>query len=214
IVMLIIYTGAGLGGDEHILTLSALFIPQPQGLADIKFGHILPVVGCAVEYVDAELQGVQHRLLGNVIIGGIIIHFLCKILGSGLGWFLVLVAGTAGNAFNILLRTGQHLSVGFSTAVFGAIGILTGLELKRQFRIKGVLLPLGAGLSLLAMLGSGGERTDLGAHFWGLAVGCGIGVLVASFPVFLKWCNAWQRQLFFLAVSLLIVLGCWQLAFS
>ncbi|MBU4261237.1 MAG: rhomboid family intramembrane serine protease [Proteobacteria bacterium] len=154
------------------------------------------------------------HVLGNVIIGGIIIHFLCKILGSGLGWFLVLVAGTAGNAFNILLRTGQHLSVGFSTAVFGAIGILTGLELKRQFRIKGVLLPLGAGLSLLAMLGSGGERTDLGAHFWGLAVGCGIGVLVASFPVFLKWCNAWQRQLFFLAVSLLIVLGCWQLAFS
>ena len=153
------------------------------------------------------------HVLGNVIIGGIIIHFLCKILGSGLGWFLVLIAGISGNSFNILLRTGQHLSVGFSTAVFGAIGILTGLELKRQFKLKGVLLPLGAGLSLLAMLGSGGERTDLGAHFWGLVAGCGIGVLAATFPVFLKWCNAWQRQLFFLAVFFLVVLGCWLLAF-
>ncbi|MEW6521178.1 MAG: rhomboid family intramembrane serine protease [Thermodesulfobacteriota bacterium] len=164
------------------------------------------------------LHADPEHVLGNVIIGGIIIHFLCKILGSGLGWFLVLAAGTAGNSLNILLRTGQHLSVGFSTAVFGAIGILTGLELKRQFRLKGVLLPLGAGLSLLAMLGSGGEsggaRTDLGAHFWGLAAGCAIGVLVACFPVFLKWCNAWQRQLFFLAAALVIVLGCWQLAFS
>lgn len=154
------------------------------------------------------------HVLGNVIIGGTIIHFLCKILGSGLGWFLVLVVGIAGNGLNILLRTGQHLSVGFSTAVFGAIGILTGLELKRQFKLQGILLPLGAGLSLLAMLGSGGERTDLGAHFWGLAAGIAIGVLAACFPVFLKWCNAWQRQLFFLVVAMLVVLGGWRLAFS
>ncbi|MBI5556004.1 MAG: rhomboid family intramembrane serine protease [Deltaproteobacteria bacterium] len=154
------------------------------------------------------------HVLGNVIIGGIIIHFLCKILGSGLGWFLVLMSGIAGNGLNIFLRSGQHLSVGFSTAVFGAIGILTGLELKRQLKIKGVLLPLGAGLSLLAMLGSGGERTDLGAHFLGLIAGCGIGVAVASFPLFLQWCNTWQRQLLFFAVAFLIVLGSWRLAFS
>lgn len=154
------------------------------------------------------------HVLGNVIIGGIIIHFLCKILGSGLGWFFVLVAGIAGNGLNIYLRTGQHVSVGFSTAVFGAIGILTGLELKRQLTLKGVLLPLGAGLSLLAMLGSGGERTDLGAHFMGLVAGCAIGAAAASFPIFLKWCNVWQRQLAFFIISLLLVLGAWLLAFS
>jgi len=94
------------------------------------------------------------------------------------------------------------------------IGILTGLELKRQLTLKGVLLPLGAGLSLLAMLGSGGERTDLGAHFMGLVAGCAIGAAAASFPIFLKWCNVWQRQLAFFIISLLLVLGAWLLAFS
>ncbi len=154
------------------------------------------------------------HVLGNVVIGGIVIHFLCKILGSGLGWFLVLAAGTAGNGFNIILRSGQHLSVGFSTAVFGAIGILTGLELKRQFKLRGLLLPFGAGVSLLAMLGSSGERTDLGAHFCGLLAGIGIGIIVALFPAFLAWCNTWKRQFFLWALSVTVVLGCWQLAFS
>ena len=154
------------------------------------------------------------HVLGNVVIGGIVIHFLCKILGSGLGWLLVLLAGTAGNTMNIFFHSEQHLSVGFSTAVFAAVGILTGLELKRSFRLKNVILPLGAGASLLAMLGSGGERTDLGAHFWGLVAGGAVGVFAASFPQFLKWCNLWYRQLFFFVVAALIVLGCWMQAFS
>jgi membrane associated rhomboid family serine protease len=154
------------------------------------------------------------HVMGNVVIGGIIIHFLCKILGSGLGCLLVLFAGIMGNSMNIFLRGEQHLSVGFSTAVFGAVGILTGLELKRQKKLRGILLPLGAGGGLLAMLGSSGERTDLGAHFWGLVVGAAIGALAAAFPLFLKWSNAWQRQLVFFALSFLIIWGSWQLALS
>ncbi len=43
-------------------------------------------------------------------------------------------------------------------------------------------LPLGAGLALLSMLGSGGERTDLMAHLFGfmtgLILGAFYGVLV------------------------------------
>lgn len=154
------------------------------------------------------------HVLGNVIIGGMVIHFLCKILGSGLGWLLVLAAGILGNSLNIFLRAEQHLSVGFSTAVFGAIGILTGLELKRQLRLQGIILPLGAGLSLLAMLGSSGERTDLGAHFWGLLAGVAIGFLAALFPTFLTWSNSWKRQFCFLMSTLLLVIGGWWLAFS
>lgn len=153
------------------------------------------------------------HVLGNVIIGGIVIHFLCKILGSGLGWFLVIMAGTLGNGINIFLRTSQHLSVGFSTAVFGAIGILTGLELKRQMRLRGILLPLGAGGGLLAMLGSEGERTDLGAHFWGLVAGLLLGFLVAYLPSFLKWSSSWSRQFFFFLLAVLTVTGSWVLAF-
>jgi membrane associated rhomboid family serine protease len=107
------------------------------------------------------------HVFSNAVIGGIVIHFLCKILGSGLGWLLVLLAGCLGNSINIIFQGKFHNAVGFSTAVFGAIGILCGIEVKRRQGIKGLLLPLGAGLSLLAMLGSEGERTDFGAHLWG-----------------------------------------------
>lgn len=152
------------------------------------------------------------HVLGNVVIGGIVIHFLCKILGGGLGWLFVVLAGIAGNSVNVYLRSEQHLSVGFSTAVFGAVGVLTGLELKRQCSLKSLILPLGAGAGLLAMLGSSGERTDLGAHLWGLVAGVGIGFVVACLPVFLKWCNNWKLQLLFFAIAVLVVVGSWQLA--
>ncbi|MGB6291208.1 MAG: rhomboid family intramembrane serine protease, partial [Desulfobulbales bacterium] len=59
------------------------------------------------------------HLVGNIIIGGVLVHFLCRLLGNGLGWFLILASGTLGNLMNILLHGNSHNSVGFSTAVFG-----------------------------------------------------------------------------------------------
>ncbi len=120
------------------------------------------------------------HLAGNIVLGGAIIHLLCRVVGTGLGWALIFMAGISGNLLNVLLRRSQHLSVGFSTAVFGAVGILCGLEIVRRRSLQGMLLALGAGLGLLAMLGTGGERVDLGAHFWGFAVGVALG-LVTSF---------------------------------
>jgi rhomboid protease GluP len=115
------------------------------------------------------------HLFGNVLIGGVVVHFLCKEIGSGIGWFSVLLAGTLGNLFNLLWRNTEHLSVGFSTAVFGAIGILCGLAVHRLTRPGDFLLPLGAGASLLAFLGTSGKHTDLGAHLWGLVCGLALG---------------------------------------
>ena len=37
-------------------------------------------------------------------------------------------------------------------------------------------MPLAAGLGLTAMLGTGGENTDLGAHIFGFLVGVPLGV--------------------------------------
>ncbi|MDR9501763.1 MAG: rhomboid family intramembrane serine protease [Desulfurivibrionaceae bacterium] len=115
------------------------------------------------------------HLVGNVVLGGVIIHLLCKVLGTGLGWALIVMTGVSGNLVNVMLHRSQHLSVGFSTAVFGAVGLLCGLEMVRRRRWQGVLLALGAGLGLLAMLGTGGERVDLGAHLWGFVVGLVMG---------------------------------------
>ena len=85
---------------------------------------------------------------------------------------------------NIILHGSSHNSVGFSTAVFGTIGILSGYQAanRRTAAMKEILLPLAAGAGLLAFLGAGGPRTDLGAHFFGLLAGAVIGGLLVFLP--------------------------------
>lgn len=152
------------------------------------------------------------HLLGNICFGAVLVHYVCKRVGVGLGWSLVLCSGVLGNLVNVMVRAGDHHAVGFSTAVFGAVGILCGLELQMGSR-RGVLLPMGGGAALLAMLGAGGERTDLGAHFWGLAVGCLLGGLVARLPGrYLRAADSLPVQTVLLAVCAAALWGCWRLA--
>jgi membrane associated rhomboid family serine protease len=128
------------------------------------------------------LHGDVVHLISNLAIGGLFIWLLCRELGSGLTWFLLLVAGVAGNLFNSLLQSRLHDSVGASTAVFGAVGILSALSLVRyrHFLSKRWPLPVAAALALLSILGSEGKHTDLGAHLFGLLAGLVIGLLTET----------------------------------
>jgi membrane associated rhomboid family serine protease len=118
------------------------------------------------------------HLAGNVVFGILIVGRLARDLGSGLTWMLVLAAGMGGNYINALLQSPQHDAVGASTAVFGAVGILAGVNLIRYRKPlwRRWALPLAGAFGLLAMLGASGERTDLGAHLFGLLVGVGLGI--------------------------------------
>ncbi len=121
------------------------------------------------------LHGDAAHLMGNITFGALFGILLARALGAGLTWFAVLLAGAAGNALNAWLQSPQHTAVGASTAVFAALGMLAGLMLRQQrdrWR-RGLRrwTPLGAGLMLLAWLGVGGERTDIGAHLAGFAAG-------------------------------------------
>jgi membrane associated rhomboid family serine protease len=115
-------------------------------------------------------SGPEH-LLSNLVFGGVFMHLLCRELGGGVGWLLTLGAAGLANAINVLIQGPGHLAIGASTAVFAALGLLSGLGSPREKRWPAVLAPLGAGLALLAWLGSGGQRTDVGAHLFGFAVG-------------------------------------------
>ena len=68
--------------------------------------------------------------------------------------------------------------MGASTVVFGAVGILAALSLVRNRRHLQSRwpLPVAAGLALLALLGTEGKQTDLGAHLFGFAFGIGLGL--------------------------------------
>ncbi len=118
------------------------------------------------------------HLLGNMVIGGVFMVRLCRDLGAGAGWSLVLASGMLGNLTNALLQHPDHRAVGASTAVFGAVGLLAaiGLIRYRHNLRKRWPIPIAAALALLALLGSSGERTDLGAHLFGFACGFGLGL--------------------------------------
>lgn len=124
------------------------------------------------------LHADELHLLGNLTIGGVFILFLCRALGSGLAWSLLLACGTCGNLLNAWVQSPLHRSVGASTAVFGAVGLLAAINLLHdgQRLRQRWYLPLAAALALLALLGSEGENTDLGAHLFGFAVGIGLGL--------------------------------------
>jgi membrane associated rhomboid family serine protease len=118
------------------------------------------------------------HLFGNLTIGGLFISRLCKDLGAGLGWSLLLASGLLGNWLNAWIQHPAHQSIGASTAVFGAVGLSAAMGLLR-FRLnlrQRWPLPIAAALALLALLGSSGEGTDLGAHLFGFVSGIGLGL--------------------------------------
>lgn len=121
-------------------------------------------------------RDVAH-LLGNLCIGGVFVFILCRELGSGLAWSLILASGALGNLANALAQPAVHDSVGASTAVFGTVGILAALSAVRyrHHLQRRWALPVAAALALLVLLGSEGKDTDLGAHFFGFSAGTILG---------------------------------------
>lgn len=122
------------------------------------------------------------HVMANAIAGAIFLSAVCRVLGPGLGSTLVLLAGAGGNFANALLHGSLHVSVGASTSVFGAVGLLGGLGVgqrrRRGARGRRAWMPIAAGFALLAMLGMG-ERVDLSAHLFGFLVGGILGILAA-----------------------------------
>jgi len=98
--------------------------------------------------------------------------------GFGVGPFMLLVAGTLGNLINAHLYKTAHLSIGASTAIMGAAGLLVAFQITQKakpFRLNN-LMPIFAGVVLIAMF-SQGENTDVWAHVFGFFSGLGSGII-------------------------------------
>lgn len=153
------------------------------------------------------------HLLNNCILGGFLLHFFFLLVGNGLGLFSLLCTAAAGNYINVVLHGPGHIFVGFSTAIFAVIGLLSMLRYSNNSPTIGshVFVPLMAGVALLAMLGSSGERTDLGAHFFGLLCGLLFGK-VLGLRLIRRLKDSLFLQTFLFVSSLLAVLISWMLA--
>ena len=130
------------------------------------------------------LHGDLAHVSANLATGLLFAAFVLPHLGTGLTWLGIVLSGALGNAVNAWGYRGEaHASIGASTAVFGALGILVGAEFMGRLgsahtrRLWQLVLPLGAGLALLAYLGVGEEHAniDFMAHFWGFAAGLPLG---------------------------------------
>jgi membrane associated rhomboid family serine protease len=82
---------------------------------------------------------------------------------------------------NALYQGSHHVSVGASTAIFGAVGALSALALFRRGEgmWKRWVVSVGAGAALLALMGGPGGRTDYGAHLFGALAGFLLGLPAA-----------------------------------
>jgi membrane associated rhomboid family serine protease len=155
------------------------------------------------------------HLAGNAVALVVLMTAACWHLGPGLGAWLLLLAGAAGNLLTAAVHGGGHSSVGASTAVFAAVGILAAHRVVTPARVGAGLgarkrwVVVAAALALLAMLGTG-PHADVLAHLFGFAAGGGLGLLTAltrrhelSGPV----------QWLLLAGAGGAVAGAWRLAF-
>lgn len=166
----------------HNLTLIGFSLPERGAIDLYEFGaaHAASITGgqwwrCITALT---LHSGPVHLLSNLAIGGVFIILLCRELGSGLAWSLLLASGALGNLINAWVQSPAHRSVGASTAVFGAVGILAAISMMRyrHHLQRRWFVPVAAGVALLAILGTEGKQTDLGAHLFGFITGVLLGM--------------------------------------
>ena len=112
--------------------------------------------------------------------GGVWFGYLAaRQLGSGTAWLLIVTGAALANGVDAQWAPPMYRSVGASTAVFTALGLMAAHSWKLRFPLRQSWArrwaPLVAGTVLLGWLGTAGEGTDIVAHLLGFLVGCALG---------------------------------------
>lgn len=150
------------------------------------------------------------HLIGNMVGLAIFGSAVCGITGAGVGILLISAAGLCGNLLTAALHQSHHLSVGASTAVFGAVGVLVAHQVRHRITRPGGLtwrtfLPVGAGMALLGFL-SAGPRVDIMAHLLGMLAGGFLGAVYG-----MRWSRPPSRpvQVVCAVVAFAVFVGAW-----
>ena len=131
------------------------------------------------------LHGDLMHLIGNLLVGAAFITFVVRSIGPFKGWGLTLLCGTLGNALTSWSYYPDHFSsIGASTSVFAALGILSGLGIAESLPSRPhlpwlrILTPFMAGVVLLGMLGASQDpHTDVLGHICGFGFGLPAGIV-------------------------------------
>lgn len=181
----------GAVGYAAVITLIAVFSSSPESkprwvsigrmhAGDVMDGQYWRTVTALTLHND-----VGH-LLSNLAFGGLFGFMAGRILGGGVAWLTIVIAGSLGNFLNAMMRDPEHSSIGASTAVFAALGVMVAHALQPRTSMHEKAMkrwsPLIGGVVLLAFTGLGGENTDVGAHVAGFLCGLIIGWFASRMP--------------------------------
>jgi len=156
----------------------------------------------------------QEHLLGNVLFGVVAGIAASRLLGPGVAWASILAAAVSANYTEALITPITHRAVGASTAVFAALGILSGMAWRQRLTLRERLwyrwAPLIAGICLLTLLGAGSAHVDVLGHALGFLFGLAVGWIYirADMPSH----RGRRRQLLAGAAALLVICMAWALA--
>lgn len=128
------------------------------------------------------LHGSAGHVISNALSGILIFTAVVATFGRGRGWSLVAMAAIGANlAIAVAHYPSDYRSLGASTAIFAGVGLLTGRAIRvvarsrHPQRWRAMAVPLAAGMTVLALHGTGEANVDLGAHVAGFVTGLGLG---------------------------------------
>ncbi|HTT39181.1 MAG TPA: rhomboid family intramembrane serine protease [Burkholderiales bacterium] len=154
------------------------------------------------------------HLISNLSFGMLFGYFAGQLLGPGIAWASIVAAGALGDFVDALLMPPTHSAIGASTAVFATLGLVAAYSWRRRSG-RGASwpyrwAPLLAAVALLALMGAGGEHTDVLAHLTGFFAGTALGVVYGSlsFPR----SGPPLVQLLAAASTLAVIVGAWAVA--
>lgn len=163
------------------------------------------------------LHGSLKHLMGNIGFGILFGVLAGSLAGPGVAWLTIVVASGFANALNTVLLESTHRSIGASTAVFAALGVVAGFSwrgrLMAQDRWAYRLGPIVGGIALLAFTGTGDaeSNTDVGAHLFGFICGFAGGMLLTRVAEHLPDRNV---QLASGVTAVVLLVAAWTRAFG
>ena len=210
---------AGAAGYVAVLLAVAYF--NGAGLFGIDWlaaGAIDAGAGARGEWWRAFTALTLHldpvHLLGNLLFGVGAGTLLSRRLGSGVAWLSILWAGALANLLELWIAPADYRAAGASTAVFAALGLLSGYAWWERRGARGRWIhrgaPLLAGAGLLALLGAGNAHVDVPGHLLGFLAGVTLGSIFAR--IGMPRSRRKLPQIVAGSVALLSIAAAWALA--
>ncbi|MGL1934527.1 MAG: rhomboid family intramembrane serine protease [Fibrobacterales bacterium] len=162
-------------------------------------------------FTALTLHSGPGHYLSNMVSGFLIFNLIAVRTRIGFWLFGILCSSAFANYLVALSWSDvAHRSIGFSTAVFGGLGLLAVMEMRHSKRAGGIevrnFAPLLAAVCLVVFMGVG-EKSDILAHFYGFLCGALYGILI---PI-TKQKEYWG-QLFLVVLGYLLILLSWAFA--